>query len=179
MKKRDNKAKASRGGLKVVRDAPGNGGGDNDGEGGGIDFEAVRALARIAAEFDLAEVEVDRSGLIRVRRPEAGLAAPAAGAPRAPIALSPTPPVDGAAEGAGTFISSPFVGTFYGSPSPEAPSFVEVGQNVRKGQVVCIVEAMKLMNEIESEAEGKIVEILVKNGEHIEYGQHLFRLAKS
>jgi acetyl-CoA carboxylase biotin carboxyl carrier protein len=71
------------------------------------------------------------------------------------------------------------VGTFYSAASPEAAPFVEVGQTVRKGQVVCIVEAMKLMNEIESEADGKLVEILARNGEHVEYGQHLFRLAKS
>ena len=77
------------------------------------------------------------------------------------------------------FISSPFVGTFYRSPSPEAPQFVEVGQAVRKGQVVCIVEAMKLMNEIEAEIEGQIAEILVQNGAHVEYGQHLFRLTKT
>ena len=179
MKKRDNKAKASRGGLKVVRDAPASGGGDNDGDGGGIDFEAVRALARIAAEFDLAEVEVDRSGLFAFGDRKLAWRRPPPARRARPSPLSPTPPVDGPAEGAGTFISSPFVGTFYRSPSPEAPSFVEVGQSVRKGQVVCIVEAMKLMNEIESEAEGKVVEILVQNGEHIEYGQHLFRLAKS
>ena len=95
-----------------------------------------------------------------------------------PIAL--TPPVEAkSGEGAGTFVSSPFVGTFYRAPSPEAPSFVEVGQTVRKGQVVCIVEAMKLMNEIEAESDGKVEEILVKNGEHVEYGQHLIRVAKS
>jgi acetyl-CoA carboxylase biotin carboxyl carrier protein len=175
MKKRDNKAKASGAKLKVVGEPPAGGNGDDD---GGIDFESVRVLARIAAEFDLAEVEADRNGRIRIRR---GVeVAPVASAPagRPPIALSAAPPVEGPAE-TGTFISSPFVGTFYRAPSPEAPSFVEVGQSVRKGQVVCIVEAMKLMNEIEAEAEGKIVEILVKNGEHIEYGQHLFRLAKT
>ena len=81
-----------------------------------------------------------------------------------------------AARAPGAVITSPFVGTFYRSPSPEAPPFVELGQAVRKGQVVCIVEAMKLMNEIEAEADGKVAEILVKNGEHVEYGQALFRL---
>jgi acetyl-CoA carboxylase biotin carboxyl carrier protein len=180
MKKRDNKTKASGAGLKVVGDAPS--GGNGDAEGNGIDFESVRVLARIAAEFDLAEVVVDRTGLIRIRRAGFEAAPGPAVAPsggRPPIGLSAAPPVDGPAEGAGTFISSPFVGTFYRSPSPEAPTFVEVGHSVRKGQVVCIVEAMKLMNEIEAEAEGKIVEILVKNGEHVEYGQHLFRLAKA
>jgi acetyl-CoA carboxylase biotin carboxyl carrier protein len=79
----------------------------------------------------------------------------------------------------GVLLTSPFVGTFYRAPAPEAPPFVEVGQNVRKGQVVCIVEAMKLMNEIESEFDGKILEILVKNAEHVEYGQSLFRIEKA
>jgi acetyl-CoA carboxylase biotin carboxyl carrier protein len=79
----------------------------------------------------------------------------------------------------GTLITSPFVGTFYRAPAPESPAFTDVGQTVRKGQVVCIVEAMKLMNEIESEFDGKVVEILVKNSEHVEYGQPLFRIEKA
>jgi acetyl-CoA carboxylase biotin carboxyl carrier protein len=157
--------------LKLVKPA--------SGSGAGIDFEAVRTLARIAAEFELSEIEADGGGHIRVRR-GGGEAAPVAAAlPAArPIALSPPPPGEGPAPEAGVFISSPFVGTFYRAPSPEAPSFVEAGGKVRKGQVVCIVEAMKLMNEIEAEADGKIEEILVKNGEHVEYGQHLFRLSR-
>jgi len=141
-----------------------------------IDLETVRELARIIGEFGLSEVEADPSGHVRVRRDlgGAGGAAPASlgGAP--PIALAP--PMEGAAD-PGTFITSPFVGTFYRAPSPDAASFAEVGASVRKGQVVCIVEAMKLMNEIESEADGKVVEILVQNGEHVEYGQKLIRLA--
>ncbi len=171
MSKKDQKTKSS---LKVVPAAPARGGNG----GGGIDFESVRELARIAAEFDLAEVEADGSGHVRVRRGGGGPveAAPAMSGPR-PIALTPAAAAV-PAEAAGTFISSPFVGTFYRAPSPEAPSFVDVGQAVRKGQVVCIVEAMKLMNEIEAESEGKIEEILVQNGEHVEYGQHLFRLGK-
>jgi acetyl-CoA carboxylase biotin carboxyl carrier protein len=172
MKKKDSKGKAPAA-LKVVKD----GNGHDDGQGG-IDFEAVRLLARIAAEFDLAEIEADREGRVRVRRGvgEVTVAAPAPGG--RPIALSPPAPVEGAGEKDGSFISSPFVGTFYRAPSPEAPVFVEAGQSVRKGQVVCIVEAMKLMNEIEAESEGKIAEILVQNGEHVEYGQHLFRLTR-
>ena len=171
MSKKDQKSKSS---LKVVPAAPARGG-----NGGGIDFESVRELARIAAEFDLAEVEADGSGHVRVRRGGGGFVetAPAMSGPR-PIALTPAPAAAAPAEAAGTFISSPFVGTFYRAPSPEAPSFVDVGQAVRKGQVVCIVEAMKLMNEIEAEFEGRIEEILVQNGEHVEYGQHLFRLSK-
>jgi acetyl-CoA carboxylase biotin carboxyl carrier protein len=71
-------------------------------------------------------------------------------------------------------ITSPIVGTFYRSPSPEAAPFVEVGLKVNKGQVLCIVEAMKLMNEIESDAEGIVVKILVENGQPVEYGEPLF-----
>jgi acetyl-CoA carboxylase biotin carboxyl carrier protein len=175
MSKKDAKSKSS---LKVVP-APArraNGGGN-----GGIDFESVRELARIAAEFELAEVEADGSGHVRVRRGGGAVeTVPAMSGPRS-IALTPPAPAAAAPAAAaeGTFISSPFVGTFYRAPSPEAPSFVDVGAAVRKGQVVCIVEAMKLMNEIEAESEGKIEEILVQNGEHVEYGQHLFRLSRS
>jgi acetyl-CoA carboxylase biotin carboxyl carrier protein len=144
-------------------------------------FEAVRALARIATDFDLSEIEIGPGGAIRVARGVvvAGAAAPASSPPAAPRSISLTPPVAAEAAGPGTFITSPFVGTFYRAPSPDAPSFVEVGQTVRKGQVVCIVEAMKLMNEIEAEADGKVEEVLVKNGEHVEYGQHLIRLSPS
>jgi acetyl-CoA carboxylase biotin carboxyl carrier protein len=183
MKKRDSKTKTGGVALKVVGGpATGGNGGDS-----GIDFESVRVLARIATEFDLSEIEVDRSGHMRVRRGGGGVAAPAAApapaaaaAPAArPIVLTPAAtPVEAGSDGS-TFISSPFVGTFYRAPSPEAPSFVEAGQQVRKGQVVCIVEAMKLMNEIEAEAEGRIAEILVENGAHVEYGQHLFRVTKT
>jgi acetyl-CoA carboxylase biotin carboxyl carrier protein len=146
---------------------------------GGIDLDTVRQLAQIAADMNLSEVEADPSGRIRVRR-RVGRRAVAEVKPsaRPPISLAPPPPIEGAAE-PGTFITSPFVGTFYRAPSPDAASFVEVGESVRKGQVVCIVEAMKLMNEIEAEADGKVVEILAKNGEHVEYGQPLIRLAKS
>jgi acetyl-CoA carboxylase biotin carboxyl carrier protein len=139
----------------------------------------VRELAQIATEFDLAEVELDAEGRIRLSRRLAS-AAPVAYAPP-PLSTAAVPGMPGSAEstdaGDSVFVSSPFVGTFYRSPSPEAPSFVEVGTSVRKGQVVCIIEAMKLMNEIESESEGKVVEVLAKNGEHVEYGQKLFRLS--
>jgi len=76
------------------------------------------------------------------------------------------------------YVTSPLVGTFYRSPSPESQPFVEVGTRIRPGQRVCIVEAMKLMNEIESEIEGTIVEILCENGKPVEYGQKLFRVRK-
>jgi acetyl-CoA carboxylase biotin carboxyl carrier protein len=92
-------------------------------------------------------------------------AAPAA-APAAPKAAAPD----------NTFtVNSPFVGTFYRSPSPETPAFVEVGSLVQKGQVLCIVEAMKLMNEIEAERPGRLVDVLIQNGSPVEYGEPLFR----
>jgi acetyl-CoA carboxylase biotin carboxyl carrier protein len=145
-----------------------------------IDLETVRELARIATELNLSEVEADPSGRIRVRRRIGSrrvVEAKHEPGSRPAISLAP-PPVE-SAPAPGTFISSPFVGTFYRASSPEATAFVEVGDTVRKGQVVCIVEAMKLMNEIEAEADGKVVEILARNGEHVEYGQSLFRLAKA
>jgi acetyl-CoA carboxylase biotin carboxyl carrier protein len=90
--------------------------------------------------------------------------------------VAPAPaPVALAAEKTLT-ITSPFVGTFYRSASPEAPAFIEVGQSVRKGQVLCIVEAMKLMNEIEAETAGRVVEVLVQNGQSVEFGEPLFKL---
>jgi acetyl-CoA carboxylase biotin carboxyl carrier protein len=99
-------------------------------------------------------------------------AAPAQVAGPAPAA----PPVD---EGKVAYIVSPIVGTFYRSPSPEAPPFVEVGAQIKVGQAVCIVEAMKLMNEIESDAAGTLLEILVENGHSVEFGQRLFKIKKS
>ena len=76
----------------------------------------------------------------------------------------------------GTIVTSPMVGTFYMKPSPDSEPYVEIGSNVKKGSVLCIIEAMKLMNEIESEYDGKIAEIFVKDGETVEYGKPLFRI---
>jgi len=109
---------------------------------------------------------------------------PAAAPPAAPADLVPAgPPVPaageappGPAETGFVDLRSPIVGTFYRSASPETPAFVEVGARVRKGQVLCIVEAMKLMNEIESEIDAEVVEIRVANGQPVEYGEVLFRL---
>ena len=75
-----------------------------------------------------------------------------------------------------SYITSPFVGTFYRAPSPDAPSYVDVGQAIKRGQVICIVEAMKLMNEIEAEVDGRVLEVLVHNGEAVEYGEPLFKI---
>ena len=79
----------------------------------------------------------------------------------------------------GLVVSSPFVGTFYRSPAPDQPAYVEVGASVKKGGVLCIIEAMKLMNEIESEVAGKVVEVLAQNGQPVEFGQPLFRIEPS
>jgi acetyl-CoA carboxylase biotin carboxyl carrier protein len=90
----------------------------------------------------------------------------------APVAATPAP----AAEKPGHLVTSPFVGTFYRTPAPDQPAFVDVGSVVKKGQVLCIIEAMKLMNEIESEVSGRVAEILVENGRPVEFSQTLFRI---
>ena len=100
---------------------------------------------------------------------------PAPGADTAAtIASTPRPAVED--DDKVSFITSPFVGTFYRAPSPDAPAFVEVGARVREGQSLCIVEAMKLMNEIEADSAGTILEILVENGKPVEFGQKLFKI---
>jgi acetyl-CoA carboxylase biotin carboxyl carrier protein len=155
-------------------------GGDSPrGPFGNLDLEAVRELARIAKEYDLSEVETDPTGRIRVaRRLESAQTVPAPlGAGTTGGSLSLMPAAEKVEE-RGNMITSPFVGTFYRAPTPEGAPFVEAGQTVHKGQVVCIVEAMKLMNEIESDVDGKVLEVLAGNGEHVEYGQPLFRIEK-
>ncbi len=95
--------------------------------------------------------------------------------PSAPARPTPAAP-DAVPEKKGHVITSPFVGTFYRTPAPDQPNYVDVGATVKKGQVLCIVEAMKLMNEIESEVAGKVVEILAQNAQPVEFGQPLFRI---
>jgi acetyl-CoA carboxylase biotin carboxyl carrier protein len=102
---------------------------------------------------------------------------PVSHAPRASPAPEATAPGAAAAPGSdnkGNVVASPFVGTFYRTPAPDQPSFVEVGSVVKKGQVLCIIEAMKLMNEIEARAAGRVAKVLVENGQPVEYGQALF-----
>jgi len=139
-------------------------------------FESWRASP---ASSNLSEVEADPSGHVRVRRRFAAKMTERKGSsPAVPaLSLAPPPPSEGTAE-PGMMITSPFVGTFYRAPSPDTAAFVEMGDTVRKGQVVCIVEAMKLMNEIEAEADGRVAEILVQNGAHVEYGQAMIRLGQ-
>ena len=115
-----------------------------------------------------------------VQAPSTFVAAPVP-APAAPAAAPAPPapaakPADAGPAKPGTVVTSPFVGTFYRAPSPDAPPFVDVGTVVKKGQALCIVEAMKLMNEIEAEVEGRIAEIFVANATPVEFGEKLFRI---
>lgn len=96
--------------------------------------------------------------------------------PTASARNTPSPMEENAVEDNGTYIRSPMVGTFYTAPSPESPPFVTAGDPVTEETVVCIVEAMKVMNEIKAEMKGKIAEVLVENGDSVEYGQPLFRI---
>jgi acetyl-CoA carboxylase biotin carboxyl carrier protein len=161
------------------------------GDATGIPFEQVRALIDLLEERGLEEFEYERAGVrIRLKRRTVAPApvfesyVPAANNPSAASTASvPAPPVPGEAalEGApGTeelhIINSPIVGTFYAAPRPDAPSFVKLGDAVEVGQVLCIVEAMKLMNEIESDVAGELVRIYVENGQPVEYGEHLFAI---
>ncbi len=142
----------------------------------------IRRLAELLREYGLSEVEVEREGVrIRLRRE----APPVAGAPLGPAGASHAAPaapsavaaaVPGAAEAHVLTIEAPMVGTFYRAPSPDAQPFVRDGDRVKKGQVVCIIEAMKLMNEIESKVAGRVVKVLVENSQPVEYGQPLFLL---
>jgi acetyl-CoA carboxylase biotin carboxyl carrier protein len=156
-----------------------------------LDFEDIQRILELVKEHDLAEFELEREGLkLRVRKaapayaatplihamPAPALApvhmtAPVA-APAAPAA--PAPVDDDAVELA--VVKSPIVGTFYRAAEPGAPPFVEVGERVRKDQVLCIIEAMKLMNEITSEYDGEIVSIYVENGKPVQYGERLFAI---
>jgi acetyl-CoA carboxylase biotin carboxyl carrier protein len=146
-----------------------------------------RGLSEVHVQLPDAELTLRRGGYGEGGAPQAvpfvGSALPLmpmASPMQAPVAdaAAPGPAVDSAGD-AGEFdvVHSPFVGTFYRSPSPDAGPFVEVGGRVEKGQVLCIVEAMKLMNEIEAERAGVITEILVGNGEPVEYGQPLFKIS--
>lgn len=161
-----------------------------------IDLKQLRELMRSLKQFEIAEIEIEKNGeRIYLRRgadAPSGMVSPVALAPAAlpPGALvsgasvPPPPPASAAAPASNAAdpnvvsITSPFVGTFYRSPSPESPAFVEVGAEIRAGQVLCIVEAMKLMNEIESEIAGTVLEVLVENGKPVEYGDALFRVRK-
>ena len=134
--------------------------------------ELTRRLAALLGELSLSEVEVE-SGDIRVRVQRAGGAALAPVTP-APAAADERPLVADTVSPALVTVEAPMVGTFYRASSPTADPYVQEGDVVKEGQVLCIIEAMKLMNEIESKVGGRIARILVENGHAVEYGQPLF-----
>jgi len=167
-----------------------------------LTFEQIKELIEMVAQHRLHGLEVERSGFKLTitgqdNRPAA--AATPAAAPHSALAFPPptaapevilpaAPPAtalnagapaatpEAAAEASGHQVRSPIVGTFYASPSPDAEPFVRVGDHVRQGQVLCIVEAMKLMNEIESDTSGTVLQVLVKNAQPVEYGEALFAI---
>jgi acetyl-CoA carboxylase biotin carboxyl carrier protein len=152
-----------------------------------MNLDDIRQILDLVREHDLAELEIERDGLkVRVRKAGAvmSLAAPAvaptlvsAPPPIAPVAAAPaTSPADEPEGMELAVIKSPIVGTFYRASEPGAKPFVEVGDAVRKGQVLCIIEAMKLMNEIESDADGEITAIYVENGRPVQFGDRLFAI---
>lgn len=173
------------------------------GEVSTVDAKELRQLIELISKSDFAAFELERDGFkLKLERsskqegaPQIVHAAPLPAPQPQPTATSQAPPAPAAAPPAQTTsapaaggaatpapesdlaeLKSPIVGTYYDSPSPDANPYVSVGDRVRKGQVMCIVEAMKLMNEIEAEADGEVVEILVKNAQPVEYGETLFRL---
>jgi len=161
-----------------------------------MNLDDVKQILELVKEHDLSEFELEHEGLkIRVRKdargrlladlPSAAHHVPAAVLPsggHAPAPVSAASPAavalaDESAELA--IVKSPIVGTFYRSPEPGAAPFVEVGTQVKKGQVLCIIEAMKLMNEIESEYAGEVAKLYVENGQPVQYGERLFAIKAS
>jgi acetyl-CoA carboxylase biotin carboxyl carrier protein len=151
-----------------------------------ISLEQLKSLLETLEKGDVSEFEYEdeqlklRLALGKKAAPVIHAAPPIAAAPLAAAASSPA-----AAAKPGddndpnvVFVTSPFVGTFYRAPGPDAANFCEVGSSVKVGQTLCIIEAMKLMNEIESDASGTVVDVLVENGKSVEFGQKLFKLKK-
>jgi acetyl-CoA carboxylase biotin carboxyl carrier protein len=152
-----------------------------------FDVRRVRRLVELMQEFELAEIDLRQAEQrIRLRKDQEPIVVPGGYAPQMAAAHAPAPPAPLPASGgqapaesaAGQFITSPMVGTFYVSSSPDSPPFVKVGDQVGPDTVVCIVEAMKVFNEIPAECSGKVVAVLVENGAAVEYGQKLFRVEK-
>jgi acetyl-CoA carboxylase biotin carboxyl carrier protein len=154
-----------------------------------VDLDLLKQILDLVRQHDLSELEVEQDGLrLKVRSAAHGLptlhtpalataAVPAASTVGAAAAV--TVPVGSELEEADielAVVKSPIVGTFYRSPEPGAPAFVDVGAVVKKGQVLCIIEAMKLMNEIESEYDGEMVNIYVESGQPVQYGERLFAI---
>ncbi len=178
------------GGTEESSRAQANGSAPNGGSQPLIDLDLVRGLIEAVDNSGVDSLEIHRGGTrIRISKtpPPAPVAAPMLASAPAPAAApaaaatveSAAPAVAAEAPAPKTNlvdVASPMVGTFYRAPAPEAPPYVEVGSPVSKGQTLCILEAMKLMNELESEVDGIVREVLVENGDPVEYGQVLFRI---
>ena len=146
-------------------------------------LEEIKEIIELAQEHNLSEFEIEKEGIrLRFKREDlhdqGDVTAVSASAPALiaakPVESSVVTDVDESTDL--LIVKSPIVGTFYRSPGPEAKSFVEVGDKVGKGQVLCIIEAMKLMNEIDSEDDGEITKIFVENGQPVQYGDQLFSI---
>jgi acetyl-CoA carboxylase biotin carboxyl carrier protein len=148
-----------------------------------LSLKEIRELVDLVTERGLAGLEIERAGFrlrIEGRRPAAVEApAPASeGHAHGPAHRAGAPPAAEVPEVDESLhvITSPIVGTFYRSPSPEAEAFAEIGQRIAKGKILCIIESMKLMNEIESDVEGEVVAVYARNGQPVEYGEKLFAI---
>ena len=149
-----------------------------------MDLRKLKTLIDLVSESNVSELEItEADGKVRIVKAGAApvvmmqaapQAAPVAAAAAAPAAVEAAPVVAAPAVETGHIVTSPMVGTFYRASSPGAKSFAEVGDVVKEGQAVCIIEAMKIMNEIEADKDGVIAKILVENGKPVEYGQPLF-----
>jgi acetyl-CoA carboxylase biotin carboxyl carrier protein len=146
-----------------------------------LSFKEIKELIDLVSERGLSGVEIERTGF-RLRIEGArSIASNGASEPAAPAVAAPALPPPASTDASAAkesedvhVITSPIVGTFYRAPSPEADPFAEVGQRIAKGRVLCIIESMKLMNEIESDVEGEIVAVYARNGQPVEYGEKLF-----
>ncbi|MCY4269695.1 MAG: acetyl-CoA carboxylase biotin carboxyl carrier protein [Gammaproteobacteria bacterium] len=148
-----------------------------------MDIRKVKKLIELLESADIAEIEIkEGEESVRISRASTLAHTPAAAAPAA-VAPAPQAPAAEPAETppapveSGNIVASPMVGTFYRAPGPDSPSYVEVGQQVKEGDVIGIVEAMKMMNQIESEFSGVVEAILVEDGKPVEFGQPLVRIA--
>lgn len=143
-----------------------------------MNIKEIKEILELLKGTDVSELEVTRGeNVLKVRRGAAAEPRVLAPPPTPPPSEEPPAPAKEAPKPAAKEIVSPIVGTFYRAPAPDAAPFVEVGSRVTKGQVLCIVEAMKIMNQIESDASGTVVAILVENAQPVAYGQPLFHIS--
>ncbi|MCU7373495.1 acetyl-CoA carboxylase biotin carboxyl carrier protein [Paucibacter sp. O1-1] len=149
-----------------------------------MDLRKLKTLIDLVSESNISELEItEADGKVRIVKSDGSVAAPLVAAPvTAPAAAAPAAPAVAAAPAAapapavetGHIVKSPMVGTFYRASSPNAKSFAELGQQIKEGEPICIIEAMKIMNEIDADKSGTVTKILVENGQPVEFGQPLF-----